>query len=685
MENKRNYSTLKHWKAYNFEDLGTIEYHYDYRKKETSANLIICADTETSKQSNVDEPQPNYVVAWSVCVLNYVAGVQRVYYGHRPDTVIKFLTKLQNDIDAGINIYFHNLNYDYTFLRQFAFNAWDVPDNQLAVKPHKPLIIRWRSVNITFKDSLILSQRSLERWAADLNVEHKKAVGKWDYDKIRTQHEEFTDEELLYISNDVLAQSECINTMRINLLINAIADMPLTSTSIIRNEARKRSRGNVRAGRIKWYIKYREIAPPLEVYLMLERAYHGGYTHANRFCIDDVYEDVTGYDFASSYPFVMMSEKFPMDKFEHFPDADPYKILKLKDDFAFVFDLLIYDFELKPGIEMPYLQRSKITKWSDDYVLDNGRVISGTVAQITYTEIDLELFVKTYDFKMIAVKNCYMAAKAYLPEWLRSYIYELFENKTRLKGADPVLYSLAKSQLNGVYGMCVERQIRTEYVEDYITGEYSAKYPDNPGEALEKRYKSKNAFLPYQWGVWVCAYAVRNLYRLGACCGLWLYSDTDSVKGLDWDNEAVNKYNEECKKKLFEAGIFKPVKHNNREYWLGIAEFDGNYSEFVSLGSKRYAVREDGKIKITVAGVPKAGAACLHDDINNFKKGLVFDGKTSGKKQLTYFLGEPIREENGIIYGDSIDLSDCDYLLSATEKFNGFWDVWEDELPLDFQ
>ena len=101
-------------------------------------------------------------------------------------------------------------------------------------------------------------------------------------------------------------------------------------------------------------------------------------------------------------------------------------IAKLKEDLALVFDLLIYACELKPGIEMPYLQRSKITKWSDDFVLDNGRVISGTVAQITYTEIDLELFINTYDFKMIAVKNCYMSAKAYLPEWLRNYIYELF-------------------------------------------------------------------------------------------------------------------------------------------------------------------------------------------------------------------------------------------------------------------
>ena len=684
MENKRNNTAVRYWKEYTYHDLGAVQYHYDYKKREVSANLIICADTETSKEKISTEPVENYVVAWSVCVFNYVIGKKCVYYGHRPDTIVIFLDQLKCDIDAGIIVYFHNTNYDYTFLRQFMYQKWAYPDYQLAVKPHKPIMIRFSDDRITLKDSLILAQRSLERWANDLNVEHKKAVGSWDYNKIRSQHETFTDAELLYISNDVLAQAECLDKMRTMLGLSAVCDMPLTSTSIIRNEARKRSRGEKRNGRMKWFFKYKQIAPPLPVYLMLERAYHGGFTHANRYTIGDVFHNVTGFDFASSYPYTMMAEKFPMDKFEPFPDATPERILKLKDDFAFVFDLLIYDFELKPGMEMPYLQRSKITKWSDDYVIDNGRVISGTIAQITYTEIDLELFCSTYDFKMIAVKNCYMSAKAYLPEWLRKYIYELFVNKTRLKGVDAVLYALAKSQLNGVYGMTVEKQIRPEFMEDYTTGEYNVVFPDDPGEALQKKYNNKNSFLPYQIGCWVCAFAVKNLFRLGSCCKLWLYSDTDSVKGIGWDMEAVERYNQECKDKLMEAGIFEPVQHNGKEYWLGVAEFDGDYSEFVSLGSKRYAVREDGKLKITVAGVPKAGAACLHDNIYEFQGGKIFDGKTSGKKQLTYFF-EPVKVKNGVLYGDSIDLTECDYLLSSTEKYNGFWEVYEDELPLDFQ
>lgn len=446
MENQRDYTDVMHHSQYRLSQIGSIQYHYDHRKRDISANLIICADTETSKEKHSKEPVQNYVVAWSVCVFNYMNNRKCVYYGHRPDSIVAFLGKLQHDIDAGIIVYWHNLNYDYTFLRQFIYEKWDYPDYQLAVKPHKPLMIRWKAPQITFKDSLILAQRSLERWAKDLNVDHQKAVGAWDYEKIRTQKEDFTADELLYISNDVLAQAECIDTLRIMLQVGAVCDMPLTSTSIIRNEARKRSRGAKREGRIKWYHKYREIAPPLPVYRMLERAYHGGFTHANRFTIGDVFNDVVGFDFASSYPFTMMAEKFPMDSFEPFPDATPERILKLKDDFGFVFDLLIYDFELKPGLEMPYLQRSKITKWSDDYVLDNGRVISGSLAQITYTEIDLELFCSTYDFKMIAVKNCYMSAKAYLPEWLRQYIYELFVEKTTLKGGDMVAYALAKAR-----------------------------------------------------------------------------------------------------------------------------------------------------------------------------------------------------------------------------------------------
>ena len=97
---------------------------------------------------------------------------------------------------------------------------------------------------------------------------------------------------------------------------------------------------------------------------------------------------------------------------------------------------------------------------------------------------------------------------------------------------------------------------------------------------------------------------------------------------------------------------------------MGTAVLDGAYSQFKVLGAKRYCVRAEDGLHITVAGVPKSGVKCLNDDINNFQKGMIFDGKTTGKKQHTYIYSEDIYiDENGNETGDSIDLSECDYLL----------------------
>ena len=117
--------------------------------------------------------------------------------------------------------------------------------------------------------------------------------------------------------------------------------------------------------------------------------------------------------------------------------------------------------------------------------------------------------------------------------------------------------------------------------------------------------------------------------------------------------------------------------HKGREYWLGIAETDGDadkYTEFKYMGAKRYCGRnlETGKLKITVAGVPKKkGALCLHDDINEFHKGKIFDGATTGKTTHYYFNVEEIYiDENGNETGDSISLTPCDYRLDTVNVYD---------------
>ena len=70
------------------------------------------------------------------------------------------------------------------------------------------------------------------------------------------------------------------------------------------------------------------------------------------------------------------------------------------------------------------------------------------------------------------------------------------------------------------------------FEEDYETGLWNDVLSESEyEEKLQKYYKSRNSFLPYQWGVWVTAYAQAELFELGKCCKIWIYSDTDSEIG----------------------------------------------------------------------------------------------------------------------------------------------------------
>lgn len=221
--------------------------------------------------------------------------------------------------------------------------------------------------------------------------------------------------------------------------------------------------------------------------------------------------------------------------------------------------------------------------------------------------------------------------------------------------------------------MFVQKLIKDDIIEDYRTGEYHEKEKDDLLAEFDRIMNSQTTFLCYHWGIWVTSYAQRNLFNLVRCTQDpaydALYCDTDSCYALNWDMEKLDAYNESCKAKL-RANGYGCVEFNGREYWLGCAELDGVYSEFRALGAKRYACRtsEEGKLKITVAGVPKkAGALCLQNNIENFKSGFIFDGSTTGK--LTHFyqyVDDIYIDEDGNEIGDSINLVPCDYLLDQT-------------------
>lgn len=659
------------------------------RDKRKFNNLFIMADTETSKSTEdvykivkgerVYKDNINYIVKWSLALNAYGLNIA-VLWGDTPEELIDCMQRIQAVLPGDTTIiYFHNLSYDYIFLRKFLISAWGFPVKALNTKPHYPVELVYYN-GIVLRDSLIVAQRSIQKWADDLNAPHKKAVGKWDYEKIRHQRDPLTVDELEYICNDVLAGVECLSITR-GLIHKTYRGFPYTATGIPRGELREIGE---KYHAHDWVKKQYEF----DTYMLGQQIYHGGYTHANKWRRGDI-TNATCFDFSSSYPFVLLSEKFPYEKFQRMPYDPPLEwILERAEHEAFIFQCSFTRIHLKdPFFPMPVIQLSKLT-FSMDAIADNGRITEAGFLSMWMNELTLKLILDIYDYEEIVITDVYFASKRYLPAWLTQYVYQLYIDKCKLKKGDPVQYSLAKAKLNSIYGMFIQKVIPPEITENAETGEYVVTETEDE-EHFKAAINRRGCFLFYFVGVWVTSYAQRNLFQLGSCArgaDAWLYSDTDSCYFEEYDMEKITAYNEQCKRKLIDAG-FGAVHENGRDYWLGIAEPDGEYQEFRAWHSKAYACRdsETGELKITVAGVPKKpGVKCLGNDIKNFKPGFIFRGDQTGKLTHVYNYADSICvNQHGDIYADSVNLIPCDYELSPSieKKIKQFMHGKEIDIP----
>lgn len=679
----------------------------------TYNDVIIMCDTETSRKKVKKSKQvsclpsglksrENHVVAWTISIRAFNMNIVTLY-GHKPSSLVKTMKKIHDEMSGEITImYFHNLPYDHWFIRRFLFKELGKPDKQLNIKPHYPLFVRF-ACGLEIRDSLILSQKKLEKWADDMEVEHKKAVGKWNYNKFRDQQHKFTKDEIEYIEHDTLAGVECLQKT-LDLHHKKIYSIPYTLTGFIRADIERIGKENSAKE------LFNAIAPTFEQYIKLTNMFHGGYVHANRFYIDKLIDEtlfglVQCFDFCSSYPFCMLAFKYPMERFHAIDDCKIEDILRSAKDRAFMFKLIAYKAELKEHDHiMPALQFSKCVKGTCiNPILDNGRIIEADYLEIYLNEIDLEVIDKQYKFEGHICVEVEAAYKDYLPRWFTDYVFDLFYEKSRLSLTDDnINYMVQKGKINGCYGMTVQKSIKEVILENYdttdITEVYKADTDEDEKKQMKKMKKEYDKYLKkhrnilvYSWGVWVTSYAFRNLHKLNECVkteeegGLLLYNDTDSGYAAHWDMEKIAAYNKWCIECL-KANGYDSIEIDGNTFTLGIAEhkpLKDDYTEFKVQGAKRYAGRckKDNEIHITVAGVPKKGAACLHDDLNTFTKGFVFPGKETGKLQHVYFASDIYIDEDGNETADSIDLLPNDYTLDSTDLFE-IEDLLSDEIEV---
>lgn len=624
-----------------------IKKYGSYRKVEYY-NVACSFDIETSSTYINGEKVANMYV-WQFGLNGYVI------MGRTWKEFLIMLKDIAYSLDLHqkrrLMVFVHNLSYEFQFMAK-----WLEWDNIFSKDERKP-IYAVSSLGIEFRCSYFLSGYSLEKVGEHLTTyKVEKLVGNLDYDKIRHSETPLTDEEIAYCVNDVLVVMAYIQELIDKEFL--ISRIPLTKTGYIRRYCKKscmRKEGKS----IKKFETYRRIMKSLIIqsqaeYMQLKRGFQGGFTHANAYKVNSIIQDVYSFDFTSSYPFVMLSEKFPMSRGVLVEIKDVAELKRYLNLYCCLFDITLYNISPKLTFENP-LSSSKC--WElEKPVINNGRVVTAEKITTTLTEQDFWILTKFYKWDKTEIFNCRIYEKDYLPTNFIKAILELYKNKTELKDVEgkEIEYLNSKELLNSCYGMSV-----TDIVHDIISYDVNSNWNKEKGDIekdLQHYNTSKNRFLFYPWGVWVTAYARKNLFTGILECGEdYIYADTDSVKFTNYEKHKsyFDEYNKYVLEKLklsayshnipFE--VFTPKTIEGDTKIMGVWELDGHYKRFKTLGAKRYIVDDYKKgINITVAGVGKKTALKYmlnkwgEDKIfNAFNEFLVIPKEHTGKMTHTYF------------------------------------------------
>lgn len=616
-----------------------------------------------------------YIWQFAIC--------DNVIYGRTWNDFLYFIRKLHSYLDLDNNyiiVYVHNLSYEFQFMCK-----WFKWFNVFADSERKPIKAETEN-HIIFKCSYRLSGYSLAVVADNLQTHKiKKLVGELDYNLIRNSKTPLNQNELEYCFNDVLIVTAYIQE-QIDEWGN-ITKIPLTQTGKVRRLVRARCFQNK---------KYKFLIEKLTIekleYLMLKNAFAGGFTHCNAMYTENKCTNVTSYDFTSSYPTVLIAEKYPMSKGMKVDCKSIEQLENLIKNYSVLVDLKFNK------IESSFLWENIISvskcRNLKNVLSNNGRVVKADCLTVTITDIDYLNIKDFYKWESVEIGAVYIYKRDYLPKEIIETILELYRAKTELKGVDgkEVEYLHSKELLNSIYGMCVTSIVHDNFTfnnSEWVTTE------SNIDSELEIYNKDKNRFLFYQWGVWCTAYARNNLYTgIKECKSDYIYSDTDSIKILNAERhkEYFERYNKWILKKLETAlnyhGLpldsMKPKTIKGIEKPLGVWDFDGFYKEFKTLGAKRYIVNHDDNILITVCGLSKkSGKEYIAKQTNPFdffNSGMYVDSEHTGKMTHTYidceiegvitdYLG------NDAYYNEKsfIHLEKTDYLLSLTKMYIDYY------------
>lgn len=260
----------------------------------------------------------------------------------------------------------------------------------------------------------------------------------------------------------------------------------------------------------------------------------------------------------------------------------------------------------------------------------------------------------------------------------------------------------SKAWLNALYGMCATALVRDEYDmnDDLIFKPHEIfKEGDDPEiqdeklkefsqNQLDKYYRSYNSFLPYQWALWVTAWARNALFEMITAVGYdnFLYCDTDSVfyKETPDAKRGMEIYRKKCIDEAIKAGAYID------DQYLGEPTPEAPIRAFRALHSKCYAMEEynekikDFELKVTIAGIPKKSRKWIDGnpidktnaeelgEIDNLKDGFIFSH--CGGTCCTYVEDKPRID---VINGHVTELASAAIISNISKEISE--NMWTEE------
>lgn len=603
-----------------------------------------------------------YMYIWQMVIGDFVI------YGRTWSEWRELMAKVQKGLNLGKDgnvttyaiLWIANLSFEFHFIAQQKYNGFSILKDTFASGSMSPLTAEIgftddaESYGFKCMDCLQIGENSLASLAKSYCVT-QKATGDLDYNnKIRNSKTPLTEKELGYCRNDVVILHEWARYY-IEAFMKQCHVMPITKTGILRKTVQQEF--DEACNDDAWLRSKTLYAHPMfdEYYNAFKYLYRGGYTHANYSVAGKAIPDVTGRDFTSSYPAVMLQESFPVN----FVLPEVFRKGKYAD-ITTVNDLdripagVHYTFTVRLNNVMAKTNHSlesiaKLHEFDGNYarcvedcgiIEDNGRILFAMEMTVSLTELDWAMYKEMYTwYGNPEITDLMLSESAPMPEWFTKIVKLHYKNKAKLKRSGQEgtsQYKFAKAMVNALYGLTVERIHFDDFkfneegdglwhtdspnIEDDYAKMWDM-YEDDLWRSDEKkkehRGKPHRPLSPY-YGIYVTAFARKRIIDAILACGDdALYSDTDSVyirnyKKRAWYFDNWNKKIAEKNKALFgedyewlgDLGEFDPVKIE------GVDE-NGNdvkseWYTFCTMGAKRYIKFDKHyNLETTIAGLPK--------------------------------------------------------------------------------